>query len=114
MGLLDIFKPANKNGLRVAPTMTGYTPIFSDFGNNIYASDIVVESIRCKANEMKKLDPRHIRTKELRIICDKPTPINLDGEIRWAEAVEFKVAQEKIRFFYPRGLTWQAKEPANT
>lgn len=47
-----------------APTMTGYTPIFTDFGNNIYASDIVVESIRCKANEMKKLDPRHIRTKD--------------------------------------------------
>lgn len=38
--------------------------MFTDFGNNIYASDIVVESIRCKANEMKKLDPRHIRTKD--------------------------------------------------
>ena len=64
MGLLDIFKPKNKSGLMAAPTMTGYTPIFTDFGNNIYASDIVVESIRCKANEMKKLDPRHIRTKD--------------------------------------------------
>ncbi|MBQ5641485.1 MAG: phage portal protein [Ruminococcus sp.] len=64
MGLLDIFKPKTKNGLSVAPTMTGYTPMFTDFGSNIYASDIVVESIRCKANEMKKLDPRHIRTKD--------------------------------------------------
>lgn len=64
MGLFDIFKPKQKSGLTVAPTMTGYTPIFTDFGNNIYASDIVVESIRCKANEMKKLDPRHIRTKD--------------------------------------------------
>lgn len=64
MSFLDIFKPKSKNGLSVAPTMTGYTPMFTDFGNNIYASDIVVESIRCKANEMKKLDPRHIRTKD--------------------------------------------------
>ena len=64
MGLFDIFKPKSRNGLSVAPTMTGYTPMFTDFGNNIYASDIVVESIRCKANEMKKLDPRHIRTKD--------------------------------------------------
>lgn len=64
MGLLDVFKPKDKGGLSVAPTMTGYTPMFTDFGNNIYASDIVVESIRCKANEMKKLDPRHIRTKD--------------------------------------------------
>ena len=38
--------------------------MFTDFGNSIYASDIVVESIRCKASEMKKLDPRHIRTKD--------------------------------------------------
>lgn len=64
MGLFDIFKPKSRDGLRAAPTMTGYTPMFTDFGNNIYASDIVVESIRCKANEMKKLDPRHIRTKD--------------------------------------------------
>lgn len=64
MGLFDIFKPKDQRGLMVAPTMTGYVPMFSDFGNNIYASDIVVESIRCKANEMKKLDPRHIRTKD--------------------------------------------------
>ena len=64
LGLLDIFKPKGRNGLTVAPTMTGYTPMFTDFGNSIYASDIVVESIRCKASEMKKLDPRHIRTKD--------------------------------------------------
>lgn len=64
MGLIDLFKPANNSGLSFAPTMTGYAPVFTDFGNNIYASDIVVESIRCKANEMKKLDPQHIRTKD--------------------------------------------------
>lgn len=47
---------------RYAPTQTGYTPVFSDFGDSIYASDIVVQSIRCIANEMMKLNPRHIRT----------------------------------------------------
>jgi len=55
---------------------------------------------------------RYIKTDSIKIICDKPTAINLDGELRTAEAVEMKVAQEKIRFFYPRGLTWQAKEAA--
>ena len=53
---------------------------------------------------------RYIKTDSIKVICDKSTPINLDGEIRWAKEVEFKVAEEKIRFFYPRGLTWQAKE----
>ena len=37
-------------------------PFYSSFGENVYASDIIVQSIRCKANEFKKLDPRHIKT----------------------------------------------------
>lgn len=45
-----------------APTQNGGAPFYSDFGSNIYASDIVVQSIRCSANEFKKLMPRHIRT----------------------------------------------------
>ncbi len=49
---------------------------------------------------------RHFRTKTVKIICDKATPINLDGELRMAEVVNITLAQEKIRFFYPRGLTW--------
>lgn len=45
-----------------APTMTGNAPFYTSFGESVYASDIIVQSIRCKANEFKKLDPRHIRT----------------------------------------------------
>ncbi len=62
-GLLDFFKPKEKQkGLKHAVTMTGGAPFYSSFGTNVYASDIVVQSIRCKANEFKKLDPRHIKT----------------------------------------------------
>ena len=55
---------------------------------------------------------RYIKTDSVRITCDGPTAINLDGELRMATVAEFRVAEEKIRFFYPRGLTWQNKEPA--
>ena len=62
MGFLDFFKRKEKNNvLQMPPTMSGALPMFSSFGDNIYASDIVMQSIRCKANEFKKLDPRHIR-----------------------------------------------------
>ena len=54
----------------------------------------------------------YYRTDKVKVICDKPTYINLDGEIRNATVAEFSVAQEKLRFFYPRGLTWAAREPA--
>lgn len=55
---------------------------------------------------------RHMQVKELTILCDKPTPINLDGELRTAEVVDLRIADEKIRFFYPKGLVWSKKIPA--
>lgn len=65
MGLRDLFKKKQteqQQGYTYAPTMSGATPFYSPFGDSLYASDIVIQSIRCKANEFKKLDPRHIRT----------------------------------------------------
>ena len=50
--------------------------------------------------------------KALTIRCDKPTPVNLDGELRMARMVRMSVAREKVRFFYPRGLKWQVPVPA--
>ena len=68
-GFFDLFKPKEKKpqgkgkqGLHNAPTMTGNAPFYTSFGESVYASDIIVQAIRCKANEFKKLDPRHIRT----------------------------------------------------
>ena len=60
--------------------------------------------------ELPKL-VRHFRVKELTIRCDKPTPINLDGELRTAETVHIEVAKEKVRFFYPKELTYQLPTP---
>ena len=60
--ILDFFKKKEKpKGLYYAPTQNGF-PFYSSFGDSVYASDIIVQSIRCKANEFKKLDPRHIKT----------------------------------------------------
>jgi len=50
---------------------------------------------------------RYIKTDRVKIICDKPTPINMDGELRTAQVIEMGVAEEKIRFFYPKGLSWK-------
>ena len=55
---------------------------------------------------------RHYRTKSIKIICDKPSHVNLDGELRTAKEITMSVADEKLRFFYPKGLTWAVKEKA--
>ena len=57
---------------------------------------------------------RHFKTDRLTVRCDKPTPINLDGELRMAQTVEFRVAGEKLRFFYPKGLSFATREPVHT
>ena len=56
--------------------------------------------------ELPKL-VRHFRVKELTIRCDGPTPINLDGELRTADTVHIRVAPEKVRFFYPKDLSYR-------
>ena len=62
MGFFDWLKgKRGRDGYVYAPTMTGYTPSFLSFGDNVYASDIIIQAIRCIANEMMKLNPRHIR-----------------------------------------------------
>ena len=52
---------------------------------------------------------RHFRTDRVRVICDRPSAVNLDGELRIAEDIGISVAREKVRFFYPRDLQWAAK-----
>ena len=55
---------------------------------------------------------RHIRTKQLTIRCDGPTAINLDGELRRSDVVNIRVAEEKIRFFYPKDIHIVSPQPA--
>ena len=55
---------------------------------------------------------QHFRTNQLRIICDKPTSINLDGELRTAQVIDISIAKEKLRFFFPKQLSFAANEPA--
>lgn len=63
MAFFDFLKKKDsKKGLTLAPNMGGSNSFYAPFGDSVYASDIVVQSIRCKSNEFKKLEPRHIRT----------------------------------------------------
>lgn len=76
MGWLDgIFKNFTKNKT-YARMLNGYTPIFSQFGNDIYASDVVQQAVKCIVDEMKKLNPMHIRE-----MGDDPLPIN--DSVQW-------------------------------
>lgn len=61
MGWLDKLKRKSPKKQKWAQMLNGYTPIFSQFGTNIYASDVVQQAVKCIVDEMKKLNPTHIR-----------------------------------------------------
>lgn len=64
-----LFQKGPKNP-KFAPTLDGFMPIYSQFGTNIYASDVVQQALKCIVDEMKKLNPTHVR-----YIKSDPVPI---------------------------------------
>lgn len=73
MGLFDFINKnkKSKNDTTYARMMNGCSPIFSQFGEDIYASDVVQQAINCIVTEMTKLNPQHIRQNE-----SDETPVN--------------------------------------
>lgn len=62
MLLSSIVNGESNRRMQYARMLDGSYPIFSQFGRNIYASDVVQMAIDCIATEISKLQPRHIRT----------------------------------------------------
>lgn len=59
MGIFDIFKKKNKTKTW-AKMLSGQTPIFSQFGTDIYASDVVQQAVSCIVTEIAKSVPLHV------------------------------------------------------
>ena len=74
MGLFDFLKPARQR-YKYAQMLNGRMPIFSQFGTNIYASDVVQQACNCIVQEVKKLSPCHIRK-------NGTDPMPVDGHLQ--------------------------------
>lgn len=61
MGWLDKLRRKSPTNTKYADMLNGFTPIFSQFGDDIYASDVVQQALKCIVDEMKKLNPTHVR-----------------------------------------------------
>ena len=61
MSWLDKLRRKPKVKTEYADMLNGFTPIFSQFGQDIYASDVVQQALQCIISEMKKLNPQHVR-----------------------------------------------------
>lgn len=84
--LSNIFNKQSKNmqQYKYAEVLNGLTPVFSQFGTNIYASDVVQQAVTCIVSEMKKLMPEHIKKEngdiipvnsEISRVLNRPNPL---------------------------------------
>lgn len=68
MGILVDFINKFKFGYKnktFASMLNGTTPIYSQFGQDVYASDVVQQAISCIVTEMKKLTLTHVKMESL-------------------------------------------------
>lgn len=113
MGWLDkLFRRPPKER-KFAPTLDGFLPIFSQFGTNIYASDVVQQALKCIVDEMKKLNPTHIRMKgndpapvrgNLQDVLDNPNRLMTTSEM--LEKTVWLLLMNYNAFIVPTYYTW--------
>lgn len=93
--------------------MDGFLPIYTQFGTNIYASDVVQQALKCIVDEMKKLNPTHVRYKNsdpvpvkstVQDVLENPNPLMTTSEflekITWLLLMNYNV------FIIPTYYTW--------
>lgn len=116
-----LFKRPPKTA-KFAPTMDGFTPIFSQFGTNIYASDVVQQAIKCIVDEMKKLNPTHVRYKSsdpvpvrnstVQEVLNEPNKLMTTSE--FLEKVTWLLMLNYNAFIIPTYYTWVDEESGAT
>lgn len=86
--VLQYFR-GRKNTQRYLQMINGGLPIFSQIGNDIYASDVVQQAVYCIVSELKKLRPRHVRVtgtdvqpvrSDRQAVLDSPNPLMTTSE----------------------------------
>lgn len=114
----DLFKGNSEKPInsKYAEVMSGYAPIFSQFGQNVYASDVVQQAIGCIVQELKKLRPLHVRgigndivpvNDDIQMVLNNPNPLMTTSEflekITWLLFLNYNV------FIIPTYYEWVDK-----
>lgn len=120
MGLFDkLFgkKKEDTHDMSYAMSLNGWSPIFSQYGTNIYDHNIVQQVIACIVNELKKLNPTHIRMNgsdpvpvkgNIQSILDNPNPLMTTSE--FLEKIGWLLLLNYNAFIIPTYYTWTDSE----
>ena len=107
-----LFKKAPKTS-KYAPMLNGMIPAYGQYGTNIYYSDVVVQALKCIVDEIKKLNPKHVRVTgndpapvrgNIQDVLDNPNPIMTTSE--FIEKVTWMLLMNYNAFIIPIYRTW--------
>lgn len=107
-----LFKRSPKN-VRYAKSTDGWMPIYTQFGTDIYSSDVVQQVLRCIADEIKKLNPAHVRyvnsdpvpvKSTVQDVLDNPNPLMTTSE--FLEKITYLLLMNYNAFILPVYRTW--------
>lgn len=113
LSLFDKLKRKITSKTKYANMLNGFTPIFSQFGDDIYASDVVQQAINCIVSEMKKLNPLHVRTKgtdvtpvnsSIQAVLKRPNDLMTTSD--FVEKVVWQLMFNYNSFIIPTYKTW--------
>lgn len=117
IGLFDkLFHRAPKER-KYATTLNGYAPIYSQFGTNVYASDVVQQALKCIADEVKKLNPTHVRytgadsvpvESTIQDVLNEPNPLMTQSE--FLEKCTYLLLMNYNLFIIPVYRTWKDEQ----
>ena len=117
MGWLDKLRRKPKTKTKYAQMLNGYTPIYSQFGDDIYASDVVQQAINCIVIECKKLIPQHVKNNGSDVIpvnSDVQAVLNAPNEIMtttdFIEKIIWQLYFNYNAFIIP---TWYTRQESN-
>ena len=113
MGLFDGLFKKKPTETKFAPTLDGWLPVYTMFGDNIYASDVVQQALKCIVDEVKKLSPKHIRyvgsdprpvKDNLQEVLDNPNPLMTTSD--FIEKITWLLLMNYNAFIIPTYRTW--------
>ena len=116
-GLFDKLFHRAPSRRKYAPTLDGFVPIYTQFGTNIYASDVVQQALKCIADEMKKLNPSHVRYTEndsvpvkstIQDVLDNPNDLMTTSE--FIEKITYLLLMNYNAFVIPVYDVWKDKK----
>lgn len=105
-----------------APTLTGYTPIFNQYGQDIYSNDVVQQALKCIVDEIKKLVPAHVvkadngdysqKRSSIQDVLDDPN--NLMTTSDFLDKVMWMLLLNYNAFIIPTYSVWRDKKTGAT